>query len=243
VNLSVVVPAYNEAARINDVLRAIEDALSVLGEGYEVVVVDDGSSDGTRDHVAGKATRLIIHEVNRGKASAVQTGLAATLGRHVVVLDADLEYLPHDILAMLEEANRHTTKGSGLVAVYGSRYLEPTNFRTGFAGRLRVLRGQEITSWIANWVLTTMVLLLFGKVLTDTLTGLKLYPGDFLREQRLTSTGFEGDHEITAKLIRAKVPITEVPISYRPRSRSEGKKIGPRDGVIAILTFLKFRFR
>ena len=97
-----------------------------------------------------------------------------------------------------------------------------------------------MTSWLANWTLTALVLVLFGKWITDTLTGLKLYPGDFLG-QRLTSVGFEGDHEITAKLIKAHIPIVEIPIEYAPRGREEGKKIGPRDGLIAVKTFVSMR--
>jgi glycosyltransferase involved in cell wall biosynthesis len=235
--LSIVVPAYNEATRIGDLLALIEKSLSELGSAYEVIVVDDGSTDGTVDRVGGSAVRLIVHERNLGKAAAVQTGLAASTGRYVAVLDADLEYAPADLLPMLTEAESHDR-----VAVYGSRYLERGNFRSGVPGRMRILHGQEIQSWFANWVLTLLVLLLFGKVITDTLTGLKVYPGDFLRSQNLSSTGFEGDHEITARLIRARIPIREVPITYQARSRSEGKKIGPKDGVIAVVTFVKFRF-
>jgi glycosyltransferase involved in cell wall biosynthesis len=237
--LSVVVPAYNEEARIADLLDSMAKSLGALGDEYEIIVVDDGSSDGTRDRVGGDRVDLIVHERNRGKAAAVQTGLARSTGRLVAVLDADLEYFPADLLPMLDRAEQE----AGPVSVYGSRYLEPANFRAGFLGRLRVLRGQELTSWIANWTLTAIVLVLFGKVITDTLTGLKLYPGEFLRAQRLTSTGFEGDHEITSRLIRSRIPIREVPIAYAPRSRAEGKKIGPRDGVIAIVTFLRHRFR
>jgi dolichol-phosphate mannosyltransferase len=238
VRLSIVVPAYNESARIGALLTAIEVDLASLGNEYEVVVVDDGSSDGTPDLVVGDAVRLMSHDLNRGKAAAVQTGLAATSGDFVAVLDADFEYLPRDLVPMLDRAGSDTR-----IAVYGSRYLEPANYRKGRAGRLRILQGQELTSWVANWVLTALVIVLFQKVVTDTLTGLKLYPGDFIRSQELKSVGFEGDHEITARMIRSHIGIAEVPISYRPRSRSEGKKIGPKDGVIAILTFCKFRFR
>jgi glycosyltransferase involved in cell wall biosynthesis len=233
-----VVPAYNEVARIGDLLSSIDKSMSGLDVDYEVVVVDDGSTDGTPERAGGSSARLIVHDRNRGKAAAVQTGLAATTGAYVAVLDADLEYSPSDLLPMLDEAERH-----GTVAVYGSRYLETSNFRAGLSGRLRILRGQELQSWLANWVLTALVFLLFGKVITDTLTGLKIYPGDFLRAQTLTSTGFEGDHEITARLIRARIAVRELPIGYEPRTRSQGKKIGPRDGLIAVATFLKFRFR
>jgi glycosyltransferase involved in cell wall biosynthesis len=236
--LSVIVPAYNEEARVGDLIRSLQASLVALGDGHEIIVVDDGSSDATAAQVEATGATLVRHQQNRGKAAAVQTGLAASTGRFVAVLDADLEYFPEDLAPMLERA-----EAAGTVAVYGSRYLEPSNFRPGFAGRLRILRDQELTSWVANWVLTLLVLLLYAKWVTDTLTGLKIYPGDFLRAQHLTSVGFEGDHEITGKLIKGHVPIVEVPIKYAPRGRDEGKKIGPRDGVRAIATFVGQRFR
>jgi hypothetical protein len=237
VRLSVVVPAYNEEARVGDLVRSLEESLSSLGDGQEIIVVDDGSSDGTAARVTETGVRLVRHEHNQGKAAAVQTGLAASVGAYVAVLDADLEYFPADLIPMLEQA-----EAAGTVAVYGSRYLEPRNFRAGGPGRVRVLQDQELSSWVANWVLTGLVVGLYGKVITDTLTGLKLYPGPFLRAQHLTSVGFEGDHEITGKLIKSGIPILEIPIAYAPRGRDEGKKIGPRDGVKAITTFVGQRF-
>jgi glycosyltransferase involved in cell wall biosynthesis len=239
VRLSVVVPAYNEEARVGDLVRMLQSSLASLAEEHEIIVVDDGSADATAARVAETGATLITHEANAGKAAAVQTGLVASKGTFVAVLDADLEYFPDDLIPMLQRAERDE---GGSIAVYGSRYLEPKNFRPGLLGHLRVLQGQEMTSWVANWVLTLLVLVLFGKWITDTLTGLKLYPGDFLRAQRLTSVGFEGDHEITGKLIKAHIPIVETPIGYDPRGREEGKKIGPLDGVKAVKTFIVQRF-
>jgi len=239
VRLSVVVPAFNEEARVGDLVRSLQTALAPLGGEQEIIVVDDGSSDQTAHRVVETGANLLRHERNVGKAAAVQTGLAASKGTYVAVLDADLEYFPDDLIPMLERAE--SDERSVEIAVYGSRYLESANYREGAAGRLRVLRGQELSSWVANWVLTMLVLVLFGKWITDTLTGLKLYPGEFLRAQRLSSVGFEGDHEITSKLIRARVPIVEVPIGYAPRGRDEGKKIGPLDGVRAVRTFVAQR--
>lgn len=230
-------PAYNEEARVTAVVDQLAVALGPLGDEAEIIVIDDGSSDRTADMVPADRANLIRHEINRGKAAAVQTGIAASSGRFVAVLDADLEYYPSDLLALLARGD-----GSEPIAVYGSRYREPKNFRGGLVGFLRVLQGQEITSWLANWTLSVLVLLLFQRWITDTLTGLKLYPGEFLRSTKLTTTGFEGDHEITARLVRARIDIEEVPIAYAPRARSEGKKIGPLDGVKAIMTFARFRF-
>lgn len=242
--LSVVVPAYNEASRVGDLIELLQERLAPLGERHEIIVVDDGSIDATAEKVVETGVTFLRHEKNAGKAAAVQTGLAASTGAFVAVLDADLEYFPDDLLPMLERAEGGPAGADHRdIAVYGSRYLEPRNFGSGFAAtHLRFLRGQEATSWIANWVLTVLVFILFGKWITDTLTGLKLYPGEFLRGQHLTSVGFEGDHEITAKLIRSRISIVEIPICYEPRGRDEGKKIGPRDGVKAVRTFVTQRF-
>ncbi len=235
--LSVVVPAFNEEKRIRELVTQLAASLEPLGSDAEIVVVDDGSQDNTRSEVPEGVARLLIHEKNKGKAAAVQTGIAQSKGDFIAVLDADLEYFPADLIKLLVATN-----GQREIAVYGSRYLEPANFRTGVLGKLRVLKDQEITSWIANWTLSFLVALLYRHWITDTLTGLKLYPGEFLRNQKLVTTGFEGDHEITARLIRKGIAVAECPIGYAPRDRSEGKKIGPRDGVIAVLTFLRFRF-
>ncbi len=243
IRLSVVVPAYNEESRVGDLVRLLQASLEPLGDSHEIIVVDDGSQDATAERVAETGATLLSHERNVGKAMAVRTGLATSKGTHVAVLDADLEYFPDDLIPMLERAEQGDDDDrSAQIAVYGSRYLEQQNFRPGPAAKLRVLQGQELTSWVANWVLTFLVFVLFGKWITDTLTGLKLYPGDFLRSQELSSVGFEGDHEITAKLIKASVPIAEVPIRYAPRGREEGKKIGPIDGVRAVKTFVAERF-
>jgi glycosyltransferase involved in cell wall biosynthesis len=239
VRLSVIVPAYNEEDRVGDLVRLLQTSLEPLSDGHEIIVVDDGSRDATASRVNDTGATLIQHERNVGKAAAVQTGLAASKGAYVAVLDADLEYFPDDLIPMLERAE---TGGPSDIAVYGSRYLSQQNLRSGPSAHLRVLQGQQISSWVANWVLTFLVLVLFGKWITDTLTGLKLYPGDFLRHQELSSVGFEGDHEITAKLIRARIRIVEVPIRYTPRGREEGKKIGPLDGVKAVKTFVAQRF-
>jgi len=236
IRLSVIVPAYNEEARVGDLVRRLSAALAELDATHELLVVDDGSADATAARVEETTATLVRHERNQGKAAAVQTGIAASTGRYVAVLDADLEYFPEDLLPMLARA-----ESVGTVAVYGSRYIEPNNFRPGVLGRVRMLRDQQVGSWVANWVLTGVVLVLFGKVITDTLTGLKLYPGDFLRSQRLDSVGFEGDHEITSRLIRAHIPIVELPIGYEPRSKAEGKKIGPMDGLRAVTTFVRGR--
>ena len=138
--LSVIVPAYNEESRVGDLVKLLQERLAPLGDAQEIIVVDDGSTDGTAEQVVATGARLLRHEVNAGKAAAVQTGLATSTGAFVAVLDADLEYFPDDLVPMLERAEASSLDGScAEIAVYGSRYLQRENFAGGVLGRLRML--------------------------------------------------------------------------------------------------------
>ena len=235
--LSIVIPAYNEAAYIGDVLKAIADVdARPLGFEKEVLVVNDGSTDATEAiarSFESSGVKCFNQVPNQGKGRAVQRGIRESNGDYVLVQDADLEYDPRDYLAMLEKLR------TGADVIYGSRVL----------GQIRESRWlgrhpqQGFGPWIAGWILSFWTLLLYGKWITDTLTAYKLYPVAALKKMNVETSGFETDHEITARLIRGGFKIAEVPISYRPRSRAEGKKIGPRDGLIAIWTLLKFRLK
>ena len=166
----------------------------------------------------------------------MQTGIKKSKGDFVIVQDADLEYDPKDYLQMLK-----SLKGSN-TSVYGSRILGQIYFfnrKFPFVGRHPK---QGIGPWMAGVFLTFLVILLYGRWITDTLTAYKIYPSDLIKEMNIITNGFETDHEITAKLIRNKIQIIEVPINYHPRSSKEGKKIRMIDGFIAVWTLLRFRF-
>lgn len=210
----------------------------LLGFEKEIVVVNDGSSDDTETVVRRfPSVRCFAQATNQGKGKAVQRGIQEASGDYILIQDADLEYEPDDYLPIL----RALRDGQGDV-VYGSRTLGQyaRNPRWSlFPGKHPE---QGAGAWLAGVLLTVWTALMYGRWITDTLTGYKLYPAVIVKNMRIRTSGFETDHEITAKLIRLGHRIVEVPIAYHPRSRAEGKKIKPSDGLIAIWTLLRFRF-
>jgi dolichol-phosphate mannosyltransferase len=228
--ISVVIPAYNEVRYIGELIRQIRAVdLSALGCALELVVVDDGSKDGTAEVVAAIPDVRLIRKPNGGKGSAVRAGITAATGEYVLIQDADLEYDPRDYVPMI----------SALLAgvapvIYGSRYIAhykpyPNQSVAAFLG------GTSLS--VAGWMFT-------GRFLTDTVTAFKLFPRALLLDLSLVTSGFELDHEITAKVLGRRISIHEVPIRYYPRSRADGKKIGLRDWFIALKTFSRWgRFR
>ena len=224
-SLTVIVPAYNEAKTIG---RVVERLFSVrLPVPLEVIVVDDGSSDGTADAAAvfrNPALKILRHAANQGKGAAIRTALACASGDYVLIQDADLEYDPEEIPLLLETAAARRAS-----AVYGSRILKKGN-RASYA---RYYWGGRLISLWTN--------LLFSSSISDEPTCYKLFRADLLRSFDLRCTGFEFCPEVTGKTLRRGIPIVEVPISYRPRSLEEGKKIRFKDGLMALWTLLRIR--
>jgi glycosyltransferase involved in cell wall biosynthesis len=232
--LSVVIPAYNEERFIGTLLERIRGVpLSQVGVQLELIVVDDSSSDRTSEVAAAAGVIVERHARNGGKGRAVRTGLARATGEYVIIQDADLEYDPNDYVPMM----RAMLEGHGDV-VYGSRYLPKAGASRGVMGRHPA---QSWTAFLGGRSLSLAALLLTGAWLTDTVTALKLFRRDLLLDLDLRTSGFELDHEITAKVLARGLKIVEVPIDYHPRSRAEGKKIGVRDWFVAIRTFWTFR--
>ena len=235
--LSIVIPAYNEAAFIG---RLLEQIIAVptetAGFAKEIIVVNDGSSDKTEEVARGFAAVKCITQVpNQGKGKAVQRGIREASGDYILIQDADLEYDPSDYLALI-------TGLSNADVVYGSRILGQRKRQKKIALFPGKHPGQSVGPWLAGWVLSLWTWLMYGRWITDTLTAYKLYPAPAVKRMKLRTSGFETDHEITAKLIRMGLKIGEVPVAYSPRSREEGKKIKAADGVIAVWTLLRFRF-
>ena len=225
--LSIVIPAYNEERFIGTLLNQIHDVhLDQLGIDKQVIVVDDCSKDRTSEIVSGFPwVTLRRLERNAGKGRAVRAGMELATGDFLIIQDADLEYDPQDYIPMM----RMMLSGEADV-VYGSRYL----------GRGRH-DNQSLTAYLGGRSLSLVALACTGTYLTDTVTALKLFPRELLMSLTLTTSGFELDHEITAKMLAKGCRIREVPVRYYPRSREEGKKIGMRDWFIGCRTFWKFR--
>ena len=225
--LSVVIPAHDEERYIATTLeRVLAVDLSPLGLSKEVIVVDDCSTDRTAEIVEGfpqvSLRRLRSHA---GKGGAVREALSIARGDLVVIHDADLEYDPRSFVPMVQ-----ALFATGADAVYGSRYLAA-------AWRPR----QSLLAYLGGRSLSLFTRLSTGTWLTDVVTALKLLPLPLARSLQLTSSGFELEAEITAKLLMRGCRIVEVPVSYEPRTRAEGKKVRFRDLLLSIATLVRFR--
>ena len=226
--LSIVIPIYNEAEHLEEILRQIEAV--DIGMEKELILVDDCSTDGTREilqrlqNSADNTAKIYYHEINQGKGATVRTGFQHITGDITLIQDADLEYDPQDYPILLEPI----LAGKADV-VYGSRFME---------GRQEGL----LRSYLANRFLTFLSNFVNGTKLTDMETCYKVIKTDILKEVSLRSDRFGFEPEITAKLAKRKCNIIDVPISYRGRDYHQGKTVSWKDGVAAIIHILRFRF-
>jgi glycosyltransferase involved in cell wall biosynthesis len=223
--LSVIVPVFNERNTVAEILRRIR-AVELPLE-LEVIVVDDGSTDGTDKVLSAledSTVRVVTHGTNRGKGAAVRTGVETARGELVLIQDADLEYDPDDWPRLVDPV----LKGKAQV-VYGSR----------FTGEGRAMRP---TQWLGNRVLTLTANLLYRSTLSDMETCYKLFDRSVLEGITIESDRFDFEPEITAKVLRRGYRIYEVPVSFTGRDDSEGKKFEWRDGVRALVTLVRYRF-
>ena len=223
--LTVVMPVYNELATVEEVVRRV----LALPLRVQLIVVDDCSTDGTSDLLARLAAELpfelVRQVVNQGKGAALRAGFTKVAGDLVVIQDADLEYSPEELPDLI----RLICEGRADV-VYGSRFL----------GRHRVFL---FTHYVGNLALTLLTNVLYNTMLTDMETCYKVMRAEVLRSMTLESNGFGIEPELTAKIFKRQLRVYEVPISYDGRGYDEGKKIGWRDGVVAVWVLLKYRFR
>lgn len=221
--LSILIPIYNERATILEIARRVQ----AVPFNKEIIAVDDGSTDGTREllpQIVQEGVTVLYHDRNQGKGAAIRTALARASGDIIVIQDADLEYDPRDYKQLIEPIIEGRAK-----VVYGSRFMGPR---------------MAMFFWhmLANKMLTLMTNVLYDAILSDMETGYKAFRADVIKSIPLRSRRFDFEPEITAKVLKRGYRIFEVPISYFGREYSEGKKIGMKDGFVAIWTLLKYRF-
>lgn len=223
--LSVIIPIYNEVESIREIVKRVQDTKLA----WEIVLVDDGSIDGTRDllkEMDGKDNvRVVLHEKNQGKGAAVRTGFSTARGEVLLIQDADLEYDPRDYPTLLKPLEEGIAD-----VVYGSRFL---------GGPRRVVMFWHM---IANYLLTFMTNILYNTILSDMETGYKVFRKEVIEGMPLHAKRFDFEPEFTAKILKRKYRIFEVPISFNPRDYSQGKKIKLKDAFEAVWTLLKYRF-
>ncbi len=223
--LTIIVPVFNKRNTVAESIRRVREA--PLDVEREIIVVDDGSEDGTLDIVkrlSDSTVRVVQHSTNLGKGAAVRRGIAEARGDLIVVQDADLEYDPRDLARLL----RPLQEGQARV-VYGSR----------FTGERR---NMFFWHWVGNRFLSLVTNVLFNTTLSDMETCYKMFDAEFLRSLSLSADRFEFEPEVTAVALRLGERIWEVPISYAGRELHEGKKISWRDGFPALITLLRVRF-
>jgi len=225
--LSIIIPCYNEKPTILEVLERLEQ-ISISNIKKEIIIVDDGSVDGTVDLLKNihKRYKVVFHSHNQGKGAAIRSAMREVTGDIVLIQDADLEYHPEDIPRVIAPIIDNRSK-----AVYGTRIH---NYRLKRFSGYSYYFGGKLLTWITN--------VLYDCRITDEATGYKAFLSSVLKNIELESKGFEFCPEVTAKLLRSGIQIVEVPILYSPRTLSEGKKIRFRDGVMAIWTLVKYRF-
>jgi glycosyltransferase involved in cell wall biosynthesis len=223
--LSVVIPVFNERGTVAEILRQVQ----ATGRASEIIFVDDGSTDGTRDILrtldSPPAVTVLYHAKNRGKGAALRTGFERATGDVILIQDADLEYNPAEYPALLEPI-----ESGHADVVYGSRFLGAKHRVTMF--------------WhmVANQMLTLVTNILYNSILSDMETGYKVFRAELLKSIHLRSNRFDVEPEITAKVLKRKARLFEVPISFNPREYAEGKKIGLADAFAATWALLKYRF-
>lgn len=225
--ITVLMPVYNEYTTLNEILKRVEDA-DFCGLEKEIILIDDGSIDGTKKLYPDIETKhkVLYHIINKGKGAALKTGLAEATGDIIIIQDADLEYNPEDYKPLIEKLLADEAD-----VVYGSRFIDLSMSNTAVKSH-----------YYGNIFLTLLTNYLFKTTLTDMETCYKAFKAEFIKDINIESERFDFEPEITAKMLKKGARLREVPISYNGRGSDEGKKITYLDGLDAIIALIKFRY-
>ncbi len=222
--ISILIPVYNEKNSLLELLRRVEAVDFQLEK--EIILIDDCSTDGTRELYKDLPYKILYHTRNKGKGAALRTGLREATGDIIIIQDADLEYNPVDYKPLVELIRTNCAD-----VVYGSRLADTRN-----TGNFLLL------SFLGNTILSMLTRLLYGVYMTDMETCYKAFRADVIKNIEIESDRFDFEPEITAKVLKRGVRYMETPISYHARSVAEGKKITWKDGLQAVWTLFKYRF-
>lgn len=235
--LSIIIPVFNEEKTIAEILARV-NAVEIKNIEKEIIVINDGSTDDSRGIIKKEVKKIknalfISHVKNKGKGAAIKTAIKVATGEYIIIQDADLEYDPRDYAKLLSPIIQKNAK-----VVYGTRL----NRLPDFSKDERTMR--FFIHYLGNKMLSLMTSILYGQWITDMETCYKIFPKEAVNNMRLNAKGFEFEPEITAKLLKKRYYIREIPISTIPRGYEEGKKLNTiKDGAKAILTLIKYRFK
>lgn len=232
--LSIIIPAYNEEKTIQPIIQQCLTVRLPASVSREIIVINDGSTDQTKDRIATLTSlfpeiHFSSHIHRQGKGAALRTGFTAAQGDIIIIQDADLEYDPEDIPRIIQPLIANQAD-----VVYGSRILGELTYGICNKSYWRYYWGGRLLSFLTN--------VLYNTHITDESTGYKAFKRSILSEINLVCRGFEFCPEFTAKILKKKFRLMEVPIICHPRSMQEGKKIRWHDGIIAIWTLIKHRW-
>ncbi len=227
--LSIIIPVYNEKDLVIDLIKMVKN-VSLDGIEKEIIVIDDSSTDGSTEILKKEGEKFVnkifFHQKNQGKGAAIRTGIREATGDVIIIQDSDFEYDPKEYPLVINPI----FEGKAQV-VYGSRFLRSIRFKGAYKQNI-----------LANKILTFISNLITGYHITDMETCYKAFKREIIQDIKICENRFGFEPEITSKLAKRKIKLIEVPISYYPRTKEQGKKIKIKDGIRALYCIIKYRF-